>query len=398
MSFEISRRRLMTTATALPLAGGLPLGLEPGRARAGAAPRVLVLVELNGGNDGLNSVVPYADPAYAAARPSLAVPRDRVLQLDARLGLHPALAPLMPLWQAREMTLALGVGYQRPNRSHFRSIEIWNSASSAEETLQDGWLHRVVTETGSRPDFVPQGIVLGGPEGPLAGPAMTTVVLRDPRQLRRAVALLDGRDATRANPEPANPALAHILAERSRMQSAAQDIARRLKHAPPLTTAFPETALGRQLQQAASLISAGAPASVIKLQHSGYDTHARQAGPHAALLGELAAGLAAFRAALIEAGAWRRCLVMTYAEFGRRVAENASGGSDHGTAAPHVLLGGRLQGGFLGEQPSLDDLEGGDLKTRLDFRRLYAAVAQDWLGLPPAPASLGRQAPLPLIA
>lgn len=393
MSFEITRRRLMATATALPLAAGLPASL----ARAGAAPRVLVLLELNGGNDGLNSVVPYADPAYAAARPSLAVPRDQVLQLDARLGLHPALAPLMPLWQAREMSLALGVGYERPNRSHFRSIEIWNSASSAEETLQEGWLHRVVTETGAAsappPGFTAQGIVLGGPEGPLAGPAMTTVVLRDPRQLSRAAALLDGRDAPLAN-----PALAHILAERSRMQSAARDIARRLKDAPPLTTAFPKTALGRQLQQAASLISAGAAASVIKVQHSGYDTHARQAGAHAALLGELAAGLAAFRAALIETGAWRRTLVMSYAEFGRRVAENASGGSDHGTAAPHFLLGGRLRGGFLGEQPSLGDLEGGDLKPRLDFRRLYAAVARDWLGLPPAPASLGRHAPLPLIA
>ncbi|WP_227010602.1 DUF1501 domain-containing protein [Pelagibius marinus] len=389
MSFEITRRRLLTAAGAVPLAAGLPAGL----ARAGEAPRVLVLVELNGGNDGLNSVVPYADPAYAAARPTLAVARDRVLQLDARLGLHPALAPLMPLWQAREMTLALGVGYERPNRSHFRSIEIWNSASSAGETLREGWLHRVVTETGGGTDFLPRGIVLGGPEGPLSGPAMTTVVLRDPRQLSRAAALLKGRDAPLAN-----PALAHILAERARMQGAARDIARRLKDAPPLTTEFPRTALGRQLQQAASLIAAGAPASVIKVQHSGYDTHARQAEAHAALLGELAAGLAAFRAAMIEAGAWRRTLVMTYAEFGRRVAENASGGSDHGTAAPHFLLGGRLQGGFLGEQPPLGNLEGGDLKPSLDFRRLYAAVAGDWLGLPPAPASLGRHAPLPLIA
>ncbi len=394
MSFGITRRRLLTTATSLPLAGLVPAGAM---AQSAAAPRVLILLELNGGNDGLNSVVPYADPAYMAARPKLAVPRDQVLQLDERLGLHPALAPLLPLWRAREMTLALGLGYERPNRSHFRSIEIWNSASTAEETLQEGWLHRVVTETGAAAappaGFTAQGIVLGGPEGPLAGPAITTVVLRDPRRLDRAAALLAGRD------EPlANPALAHILAERSRMQGAAQDIARRLKAAPPLATAFPKTALGRQLQQAASLIGAGAAASVIKVQHSGYDTHAQQAGRHAVLLGELAAGLAAFRTAMIEAGAWRRTLVMTYAEFGRRVAENASGGSDHGTAAPHFLLGGRLRGGILGEQPALDDLEGGDLKPRLDFRRLYAAVAGDWLGLPPAPASLGRHAPLALTA
>lgn len=387
MSFDISRRRLLAAAAAAPLPGLLPLQVW---GRSAPAPRLLVLVELNGGNDGLNTVVPYADPAYAAARPRLAVPRDRVLQLDERLGLHPALAPLRPLWESRELSLALGLGYARPNRSHFRSIEIWNSASAAEETLQEGWLSRVLTETDGQ-DAV-QGIVLGGPEGPLAGPGLTSVVLRDPRRLRQAARLLDGKASA-----PANPALAHILAERARMQGAAEAIARRLAEAPPLRTAFPETALGRQLQRSARLIAAGAPASVFKLRHSGYDTHAGQAGRHARLLGELAEGLAAFRAAMLACGAWERCLVMTYAEFGRRVAENASGGSDHGSAAPHFLLGGRLQGGFLGAQPALDDLEGGDLKPRLDFRRLYAAVSQDWLGLPPAPNSLGRHAPLALL-
>lgn len=394
MSFVISRRRLLATAAAAPL-GGVVAGLAPSRAwgRSAPAPRILVLVELNGGNDGLNTVVPYADPAYAAARPQLAVPRERVLQLDEGLGLHPSLAPLRPLWDSRELSLALGVGYERPNRSHFRSIEIWNSGSTAAETLQEGWLSRVLTETGGREGSPAQGIVLGGPEGPLAGPGLTSVVLRDPRRLRQAAALLDGKPAA-----PANPALAHILAERQRMQSAAEAIARRLAEAPPLRTTFPETALGRQLQRSARLIAAGAPASVYKLRHSGYDTHAGQAARHARLLDELAEGLAAFRAAMVEWGIWERTLVMTYAEFGRRVAENASGGSDHGSAAPHFLLGGRLRGGFLGAQPALDDLEGGDLKPRLDFRRLYAAVAGDWLGLPPAPDSLGRHRPLALLA
>jgi len=395
---ELTRRRLLTAA--LPLGAALPL-LKGLPALAAPPPRVLVLLELNGGNDGLNSVIPYADPGYAAARPKLAVARDQVLQLDERLGLHPALAPLLPAWQSKELSIALGVGYQRPNRSHFRSIEIWNSASAAEETLQDGWLHRVVTETGALqappPGFFAQGIVLGGPEGPLAGSALAPVVMRDPRQLRQAAAMPDGGGAGE------NPALAHILAERSRLQGAALEIDRRLKaaaeHLPPFPqSAFPKTDLGRQLHLAARLIAAGVPAPVLKLQHSGYDTHAQQAGRHAALLTELAEGLAAFREALAAAGAWRRTLVMTYAEFGRRVAENASGGSDHGTAAPHFLLGGRLAGGIVGAQPPLDDLEGGDLRPTLDFRRLYAAVSQDWLGLPPAPASLGRQRPLTLLA
>jgi uncharacterized protein (DUF1501 family) len=389
----ITRRSLLTAAAAWPLAG-----LRVPFAQAAEPPQVLLLVELNGGNDGLNTVIPYADPAYARVRPKLAVARDQVLQLDERLGFHPALAPLMTPWQAGELAVALGVGYRRPNRSHFRSIEIWNSGSDAEETLADGWLHRVLTETGvaartPRPGFAAQGIVLGGPEGPLAGTALSPVMMRDAQQLR-AAALLPGGAATAA----ANPALAHILATRARMQGAARDIDRRLRGGPALRTVFPKSALGAQLSQAATLIAAGVQASVIKVQQSGYDTHAQQAGRHAALLGELAEGLASLRAALIEAGAWRRTLVMTYAEFGRRVAENASGGSDHGTAAAHFLLGGRVRGGLLGEQPPLDDLEAGDLRHRLDFRRLYAGVAGDWLGLPPAPQSLGRQSPLPLVA
>ncbi|MGF1628781.1 MAG: DUF1501 domain-containing protein [Kiloniellaceae bacterium] len=389
---EITRRRLLATAAALPLAAALPIA----HARAGDPPQVLVLVELNGGNDGLNTVIPYADAAYARTRPKLAVAREQVLQLDEHLGLHPALAPLMMPWQAGELAVALGVGYRRPNRSHFRSIEIWNSGSDAEETLQDGWLHRVLTETGvaaatPRPGFAAQGIVLGGTEGPLAGRALSPVVMRDAQQLREATRL-PGSAAVAAD----NPALAHILATRTRMQGAARDIDRRLQAGPALRSDFPKSALGTQLSQAAALIAAGVEASVIKVQQSGYDTHAQQAGRHPALLSELAEGLAALRTALVEAGAWRRTLVMTYAEFGRRVAENASGGSDHGTAAPHFLLGGRVRGGLLGEQPPLDDLEAGDLQYRLDFRRLYAAVAGEWLGLPPAPQSLGRQRPLTL--
>src|SRR5690606_16131989 len=133
--------------------------LTPALAAVATPMRVLVLLELNGGNDGLNTVIPFADPAYARARPTLAIARDRVLPLDASLALHPALAPLMPLWQLRELTIALGVGYAPPNRSHFRSIEIWDSGSGAEETLREGWLHRIVAEAGAPPGFASQGIV-----------------------------------------------------------------------------------------------------------------------------------------------------------------------------------------------------------------------------------------------
>ena len=384
----ISRRHLLTTAAAGPFL----IALAGTLARAAAPARVLVLLELSGGNDGLNTVVPLRDPAYARARPTLAIPRDRLLPLDERLGLHPALAPLIPLWHGRELAIALGVGYAPPNRSHFRSIEIWDSGSGTDDAPREGWLHRVIAEAGAPRGFTAQGIVLGGGEGPLAGTAFAPVVLGDPRQLGEAAGLpAAAADAT------ANPALAHILATRARLRSVALEIERRLAAAPELQTAFPRTALGSQLRRAAALIAAGVPASVLKLRHSGYDTHAQQPARHAALLAELAEGLAAFRAALVEAGAWRRTLVATYSEFGRRVAENASGGTDHGAAAPHFLLGGTLRGGFLGVQPPLTDLGNGDLRPTLDFRRLYAALAQDWLGLPPAPGALGRHEPLALL-
>jgi len=235
----LTRRQVLTAAAIAPFIGALPRAF----ARSTPAPRILVLVELNGGNDGLNTVIPYADADYATARPTLAVARDQVLQLDERLGLHPALEPLMPACQAKELGIALGVGYQPTNRSHFRSIEIWNSASAAEETLQEGWLHRVLTEAGAdraqpplfpEPAFAAQGIVLGGPEGPLAGSALAPVVMRDPRQLGQAVRLLDGEE-----PQTGNPALAHILATRARMHGAALDIGRRLEAAPPIATSVP---------------------------------------------------------------------------------------------------------------------------------------------------------------
>ncbi len=389
----ISRRRLLATAAALPF--GLPSGLAALRAEAATPePRILILIELSGGNDGLNTVVPYRDPAYYRARRQLAVAADKVIQLDEALGLNPALEPLMPAWQAQDMTIALGLGYPGPNRSHFRSIEIWNTASDSAEVLHQGWLHQLLREAdGSLPQQRRLGIVLGGATGPLTGDALTTVVMKNQQQLKRAAGL-----PVNGSEKPGNPALDHILAVRRQTHDAASQITAKLAKSQPLKTEFPMSPLGRQLAQAAALIAGGVPAAVIKVQQGGYDTHAGQAGRHPRLLGDLAAALAAFRGTLIETGSWQNCLVMTYAEFGRRVGENASGGTDHGTAAPQLLMGGRLRGGLLGRQPSLTDLEGGDLRHSLDFRRLYAGVAADWLGLPRGLATFGPQKPLDLFA
>lgn len=333
--------------------------------------RILVLIELNGGNDGLNTIVPYADPRYYALRPHLAVTRDTVLPLSEQLGFNPALEALMPAWQTRELALVLGVGYPEPNRSHFRSIEIWDTASDARQTLTDGWLARLFASTPPPADHVAHGVALGHGLGPLAGGK--ALAINTPQQLLHQAGRLP--NGTR---HETNRALAHLLEVRADTRRAADALQERLAQPIEAGATFPATRLGQQLETTARLLASHVPVAAIKLTHGGFDTHSRQRATHDRLLRELAEGLAAFRQAMQRHGLWQRVLVLTYSEFGRRAQENGSAGTDHGTAAPHLLLGGRVRGGFHGAQPSLDRLTDGDLVHRVDFRQLYLTVAQRW--------------------
>lgn len=351
-----------------------------GRAGDGHAPagspyqRVLLLVELHGGNDGLNTVVPYADGAYYRARPKLAIPREQVRQLSPSLGLHPALTPLMPMWEANECAIVAGVGYPKPNRSHFRSIEIWDTASDSDQVLDEGWLARLFERASVPADFAADGILLGkGDGGPLAGGHARAIALREPEEFLTQAAMVHPVASVGGN-----RALAHILEVQREISHAVGDLRVRMKQVPDLDVDFPVTNIGRQLQVAAQLIAARVPVAVIKVTHGGFDTHAGQRPTHQRLLEELAQGLAMFRQAAVRQGRWQDLLIMTYSEFGRRVGENASAGTDHGTAAPHFLIGGRVKGGLYGAQPSLSDLQDGDLKHRIDYRSLYATVVERW--------------------
>lgn len=352
--------------------------------------RILLLVELHGGNDGLNTLIPYESDAYYRARPQLAVPRDRVRQLTPKIGLHPALAPLMPLWNGEELACVQGVGYPRPNRSHFRSIEIWDTASDSEQVLEQGWLSGLFAQFPLPLWYTAEGIVLGkGDAGPLSGGKARTIALQDPaRFLHQAASFQPVSFPT------TNRALAHILDVRREISQAASDLQGRIQQTPLAGTEFPAHRFGKQLELAARLISARVPVAVIKVAHGSFDTHAGQLATHDRLLDELAQGLVAFRAALEGQGLWNEVLVMTYSEFGRRVAENASHGTDHGTAAPHFFLGGRVKGGLYGTLPSLTDLQNGDLKHTVDYRSLYATVIERWWGLSPVLFGSQRQPPI----
>jgi uncharacterized protein (DUF1501 family) len=368
-----------------------PHALAQARAAGWRADRTLVLIELAGGNDGLNTVVPYADPNYQRLRPGIAIKREAVVQLDEKLGLHPSLAPLGEAWKAGELAIVQGVGYENPNRSHFRSIDIWDTASGSNRLLTEGWVSRVIGSSRRAAERLADAVVLGGGTGPVTGPGLRAVSMPDPQRFLRQA---QGMQAAEAR--PANPALAHVIKVQREIQDTAKELREVLARAPEVRGDFPNGPFAQQLRIAARLINAKAVVPVVKLALGGFDTHANQPGQHANLLRQLGEGLGAFRKTLVEAGRWNDVLVITYSEFGRRVAQNGSNGTDHGTAAPHFVLGAKVKGGFAGPAPDLADLVNGDLKHAIDYRSLYATAAVTWWGFARTGA-FGDHAPLPIL-
>jgi uncharacterized protein (DUF1501 family) len=395
MILRPARRRFLRSGASLALSGALAstfggVELAFAAAPAGADYRnLLVLVELKGGNDGLNTVVPYADPEYYALRPKLAIARDSIVQLTDRAGLHPALAPLTPAWQAKQLAVLQGVGYPQPNLSHFRSIEIWDTAAKSDEYLPEGWLTRAFVQRPVPAGFAADGVIIGSNElGPLAGGGTRAVALADTEQFLRRAKL------ARADQARGNKALAHVLKTENDVVQAASH----LDGQHEFRTAFPDHGFGKAIRTAAQVIANRAGVAAVSVTLNGFDTHSNQSGTQARLLGELAQGLAALQSALEELGRWDSTLVLTYAEFGRRPRENLSGGTDHGTANVHFALGGRVDGGMYGAPPDLGRLAGdGNPAHALDFRGVYASVLEQWWGIDSKAALGGRFAPVPFI-
>jgi len=362
----------------LKLAGAAPLVMLAPSSALGApgGNKVLVLVELKGGNDGLNTVVPFADPTYYKLRPQIAISKDKVLGLNDKIGLHPALENLREVFDSKQMALVQGVGYDSPNRSHFRSIEIWETASRSDEFLSDGWLSRAMEDHGDS-SLVIDGVTVGESDaGPMRGGSRSLMV-QNPEQLLRATRKLIRPTGASSK----NSALDHVLTTQRELLRATEGLEKHLKRGKDPGVAFPKTRFGRQLEVAARLLVNDVPLMVVRVTLGSFDTHANQQNAHQRLLTELDTGLAALRQALVKHGRWSDTLIMTYSEFGRRAAQNGSRGTDHGTAAPHFMLGGGVKGGIYGAQPSLTDLAGGDLVYNVDFRELYREAAVNWLGL-----------------
>jgi len=369
---RMNRRHALYSLAGLAAAPWVPPVSAAGRRKT------LILLELNGGNDGLNTVIPYADPAYAGLRGRVAIKRDQVLQLSDGVGMHPALEPLMPIWQLGNMGIVQGIGYPRPNRSHFRSIEIWDTATTKEGDVQPGWVASLFRASGYASTRPMDAVVLGREYlGPVAAADMRTVVMRKPaaflRQAKRVSAIHANTD---------NAALKHILSVRMKIFESARVIESAMQRGARFVGNNKKLrGLEEQFAIAAQLILGGANVPVIKMSQSGYDTHAGQLGKHRTLMAELARAIAAFQKVMVANRRWDDVLIATYSEFGRRAAENGSGGTDHGTAAPHFLIGGRVKGALYGAYPALKGLDNGDLRYTVDFRNYYATIAKEWFGI-----------------
>ncbi|CAB3750551.1 DUF1501 domain-containing protein [Paraburkholderia humisilvae] len=346
----------------------------------------LILVELKGGNDGLNTVVPFADPLYYRLRPRLAIGRDAVLPLDERIALHPALRPLMPLWQSGQLAIVQGLGYPQFNLSHFRAMEIWDTGSDAHRYLRDGWVTRALARAHA--------------SSPAPARALADAL--------RVDGPVDGLVIDSAEPGPLTGVACRVA---TLMRSSAGAGANGFAVAQPLSARFPVDAFGTSLRTATYAIAAGLRqgdpgvtrsepgTAVIRVTLNGFDTHANQRERHTMLLAQLAQGLEALHAALRELGRWDDTLIVTYSEFGRRARENDSGGTDHGSSAPHFVIGGRVRGGLYGAPPTFSQLDGnGNLPMAVDFRRLYATVLAAWWGCDAVAVVLERHFdPLPLL-
>lgn len=354
------------------------------RARSGEGERALVVLQLGGGNDGLNTVVPHAQDEYYRLRPTLALPRSGLHALDDAHALHPSMGALAGLFAEGSLTVVHGVGYPRPDRSHFRSMEIWHSADPSAPPRGLGWLGLLADQVVGRSPGTMAAMHLGEGDLPLAlrGRDQLAPSVRDERSFALSPAakrLAPQRDRLLEATGAPSRELAYLRESAVAAYAAAARIEELAERTSPV--AWPDHALARRLRLVARLVAGGIGTRIFHVEHNGFDTHVRQARGHALLLEQLAGALAAFQRDLEASGAAERVLTLVFSEFGRRAHENGSRGTDHGAAAPVLLSGGRLRGGLAGLPPDLGRLEEGDVPYTTDFRSLYSALERDWMGL-----------------
>ncbi|WP_020560542.1 DUF1501 domain-containing protein [Thiofilum flexile] len=361
----MKRRDFLKVAATLPTLSLLPLTSE---AAPGSPDRIVVFVKLGGGNDGLNMVVPYQDPQYYRLRPTIAVPRHLALPLEQNMALNPYMKALMPFWKAGEIAWIQGIGYPNTDLSHFRSLDIWETASA--QYRSEGWLNNIL------PRFKQglHGIILDENAGPFCGKDCNAITMQSPEVFLSQVSLIQD-----IRPNATSPALRHITQVQHQLYAAGEQLRTKMSRPQGLNVPFSTSVFGRRLESVAKMIINGVDAVAYKVELDGFDTHVNQVDTQSNLLQHLSVGLSSFANAMKAAGKWDNVLVVTYSEFGRRVQENYGRGTDHGAGSTHLVMGGRVRGGLHGDRPRLNELDHNmNLASPIDFRKLYGTITQNW--------------------
>ncbi|MCA9125670.1 MAG: DUF1501 domain-containing protein [Planctomycetales bacterium] len=393
----IKRRKFIASSAIISLAPTFPAILT----RAAVANqwdsggRILVVIQLDGGNDGINTVVPYRDEGYAKYRKELRLPDSQLIKLTDAFAFHASLRDVSELFEDGRLSIVHGVGYQNPNRSHFESMRIWH-AGSTEQSIRkvgNGWIGDSLSQLNLRGEL--QAIHVGDESLPsaLAGRQCTATTISHASDLSFQLQPAASDHSQPLGDVESNSLTDFLTRSVKDAQSAVEKIQSLLDSG--LAGRYPATQLGERLSLVSRLIKAESGARVYYTTLPGFDTHAVQAGNHSNLLRDFSTALTAFMDDMLESKLDDRIAVLAFSEFGRRVEENASAGTDHGTAGPVFLAGNALASRTHGILPSLTDLQDGDLKHNIDFRSIYAAIAANWLGCD-LPLTLKDIEPLPL--
>jgi len=368
----------------------------------GADGRVLLLINLQGGNDGLNCIVPHGDPMYYQLRPSLAVAQRDVLPIDANVGFNPQMRAFKAMYDKGMVAIVQSVGYPNPDHSHFRSTEIWQTAAP-DRYEHTGWLGRYLDGAN-----LPKGNLFNGVAVAQVLPEVLVANIVDVPSIeslngygllsdRNAVAKRTYSQLVADNRFPfRSPYLAHIAEIEDHAQRGSEELPK-LVAGYKADASYPATPLGRSLSLAAQIAGSNLGTKVLYVQHGSFDTHVSQQGTQDRLLGELSDAISAFYQDLAAHGNDNRVLTLTFSEFGRRIAENGSRGTDHGEASPLFMIGGGVKGGLYGTSPNLSDTNMGNVRYTTDFRSIYATVLERWLGRPSQTILSGSFAQLPVI-
>ncbi|CAN7336033.1 DUF1501 domain-containing protein [Paenibacillus sp. LjRoot56] len=391
---KLTRRDFLIKGTALFATLGLGgalftekgKSLWAGSSEPGLEDPVLVVVQLSGGNDGINTLIPYGQGLYYDSRPTLAYEQKEVLALDSHVGLHPSLTGLAALYKLGKMAIIQGVGYPEPNHSHFRSMEIWQTAEPAKMS-RSGWLARYA-EASLQKNPNPLKVIQIGGSGSKAFASdqssfpviqsLESYHVFDPK-----TALMDKNRITKAflDMYGASNSFDQLRVISARGSEAYKSVEAIQSLAATYTKKieYPNTNFARDLQLVTKLLAGKSGTRLFNVEVGGFDDHADEKLQHAQMLTQVDEGLTAFYQDLQAQGLQDRVAVMVFSEFGRRVKENGSGGTDHGTAAPMFVIGGKVKGGLYGAYPSLSNLDNGDLKYEVDFRSVYSTLIDSWL-------------------